>query len=81
MYLITTFYINTHMNVTQTYHNAVHYYNLWNDYAFLIPFISVIIVILLALWCCICPIYRCFVQPCVTCFYRCMGYKRLPEHH
>ena len=44
----------------QTYHQIIHYYNIWNDYAFLIPIICVAIVLFIVLWCCICPVYRFF---------------------
>ena len=43
--------------------DIIHYYNMWNEYAYLIPIISVLIVGVLVLWCCICPVYRCFVKP------------------
>lgn len=59
--------------------DIIHYYNMWNEYAYLIPIISVLIVGVLVLWCCICPVYRCFVKPFCHCCYRCMGYRPLND--
>ena len=74
------YYFLYNMNdYNQTYHQIIHYYNIWNDYAFLIPIICVAIVLFVVLWCCICPVYRFFRCLCCCCR-RKHSYQRLDEH-
>lgn len=61
----------------QTYHQIIHYYSIWNDYAFLIPIICVAIVTFIIFWCCICPVYRCL--KCLWCCRSKHTYQRVDD--